>query len=304
VKVLDLGLARFLQDQVADPARTREGAGMGTPDYAAPEQFRDAHAADARADIYALGSTLFHLLTGQVPFPGSSLSEKYEAHAHKAPPPVEELCPDMPGGLALVVQKMLAKRPADRFQSAAEAAEALAPHVAGSSASFQSIRNTSEWEGGWLTLRDWRVRRRRLLPWAVAGVSLIVAVLAVTFGPRWFGTEREREGDQPVVENRGQDRTGDGSHKKEEKPSSAPRPETPPEDPNVLTVSRKEEDGGRYRTINAALEKIKAGQTIRVLDAAVYQESLAFNNPASHKGVTLEAVAGATLETTTATSLI
>ncbi len=162
VKLLDLGLARFLQDQVADPARTCEGAGLGTPDYAAPEQFRDAHAADARADVYALGCTLFHLLTGQVPFPGSSFSEKYEAHTHKAPPPVEELCPDVPGGLALIVQKMLAKRPADRFQTGAEVAEALAPFVAGSSASFLSIRATSEWEGGRLTVKDWRARRRQL----------------------------------------------------------------------------------------------------------------------------------------------
>src|SRR5262249_37008517 len=88
VKLLDLGLARFLQDQILDPNRTREGVGMGTPDYSAPEQFRDAHSADARSDLYALGCTLYHLLTGRVPFPGSSLSEKYKAHCEKEPTPL------------------------------------------------------------------------------------------------------------------------------------------------------------------------------------------------------------------------
>src|SRR5262249_2953613 len=73
VKILDLGLARFLQDQIGEPGLTREGVGMGTPDYMAPEQFHNANAVDARADIYALGCTLYHLATGRVPFPGSSL---------------------------------------------------------------------------------------------------------------------------------------------------------------------------------------------------------------------------------------
>src|SRR5262249_51788057 len=131
VKVLDLGLARFLQDQLDDGTLTREGVGLGTPDYAAPEQFQDARSADVRSDIYALGSTLYPLLTGRVPSPGSSLEEKCRAHAQDDPTPVEELCPEMPARLALIVRAMMAKRPADRFQSAQEVADALAPYVAG-----------------------------------------------------------------------------------------------------------------------------------------------------------------------------
>src|SRR5262249_55566814 len=118
VKILDLGLARFLQDQIGEGNLTAEGMGMGTPNYAAPEQFRDAHVADVRSDIYSLGCTLYHLLAGRVPFPGSSLAEKCRMHEQEEPPPLEEFCPEAPGGLLLVVQRMMAKRPANRFPTA------------------------------------------------------------------------------------------------------------------------------------------------------------------------------------------
>ena len=91
LKILDLGLARFLQDHVGDGQLTQEGMGVGTPDYMAPEQFRDALHADVRTDIYGLGCTLYQLIAGTVPFPGSSFSEKAQAHAKKEPIPLEEL---------------------------------------------------------------------------------------------------------------------------------------------------------------------------------------------------------------------
>src|SRR5262249_14413148 len=145
VKLLDLGLARFLQDQLGDADLTREGVGMGTPDYCAPEQFRDARRADARADIYSLGCTLYHLLTGSVPFPGSSFSEKARAHAEQEPVPVEGLCPEAPVGLVLAVRRMMAKRPQDRFRSAAEVAEALAPHLPAGAAAAAPLTATASW---------------------------------------------------------------------------------------------------------------------------------------------------------------
>jgi hypothetical protein len=303
VKLLDLGLARFLQDQLGDASLTHTGAGMGTPDYCAPEQFRNAHSADPRADVYSLGCTLYHLIGGRVPFPGSSLSEKMKAHERQQPTPLEELCPEVPAGLALVVQRMMAKRPQDRFRSMAEVAEALAPYVAGSSASFQEMRTTVTWDGSQLTTALRRSGRRRSILVLVAGVVLGVlmaggvAVLGARQG--WFrGTETEvalggsAEGEEPKDQKPGTE------------PKKGPPKKTAPateDEPGVLTVSRKPEGGGKYRSITAALKEVKPGQTIRVLDDAVYRESLALNVPARHEGMTLEAVGGATLETTTPT---
>src|SRR5262249_41652056 len=163
LRVLDLGLARFLQDQIGEANLTRTGTGMGTPDYASPEQFRDARKTDARSDVYSLGCTLYHLIAGRVAFPGSSFSEKVEAHESKEPTPLEELCPEVPVGLALTVRRMMAKRPADRFPSMSEVAEALMPHVAGSSASSPEIRHSATWDGSRLAPKGAGPRRRRRL---------------------------------------------------------------------------------------------------------------------------------------------
>jgi serine/threonine protein kinase len=109
-----------------DEPLTRLGAVMGSPDTIAPEQIADAHAADIRADIYSLGCTLYHLLAGQPPFPGSVL-EKLHGHAAQQPRPLTDLRPDLPAGLAAVLDRMLAKDPARRYQTPADVADALAP---------------------------------------------------------------------------------------------------------------------------------------------------------------------------------
>lgn len=130
VKILDLGLARLrtsMDKGAASADLTREGSVMGTPDYIAPEQALDSRTADIRADIYSLGCTLYHFLTGQPPFPGGSLTEKLLKHQQAEPERVEILCPDVPPGLGAVVRKMMAKQPKDRYRDPQEAADALAP---------------------------------------------------------------------------------------------------------------------------------------------------------------------------------
>jgi len=131
VKLLDMGLTRLRQQSNPDDTPvhelTHQGAMMGTPDYISPEQARDARSVDIRADIYSLGCTLFYVLTGQLPFPGGSLMEKIHRHIQAPAPDTAKLRPDVPGEVAAVVARMMAKKPDDRFQVPAEVAAALSP---------------------------------------------------------------------------------------------------------------------------------------------------------------------------------
>ncbi len=141
VKVLDFGLA-FAPQGVADEL-TQIGSVLGTPDYLAPEQAMDIRQADARSDLYGLGCTLYFLLVGSPPFPGGTPLEKLVKHREIDPAPVEALRPGIPRGLGSVVRRLMAKRPEDRFPTAAAVAEALAPFRAAEA--FASIADLSDW---------------------------------------------------------------------------------------------------------------------------------------------------------------
>ena len=106
---------------------------MGTPDFLALEQVENAADADARADQYGLGGTLFYLLTGRAPFADhKSMFSKLEAHRLEPPPNVRALRPDVPAELAALIHRLLAKRPEERYQTAADVATALAPFAGNS----------------------------------------------------------------------------------------------------------------------------------------------------------------------------
>lgn len=133
VKVADLGLAKFFGPQsVTGGAETRTGQFMGTIDYCSPEQAQDAKRADIRSDIYSLGCTLYHCLTGRPPFAGGTEVERIMAHIELLPAEIRTKNPEVPPAFAELIEKrLLAKQPDERFQTPAEAAEALAPWAAG-----------------------------------------------------------------------------------------------------------------------------------------------------------------------------
>ena len=121
-KLADLGLAIDLAE---DDRVTREGATVGTFDYVAPEQARHSHSADIRSDIYSLGCSLYHMCSGQVPFPTPSLPEKLFAHQAMEPAPLAQLVPNVAPGLSEVVQRMMSKSPDDRYATPLQVAQAL-----------------------------------------------------------------------------------------------------------------------------------------------------------------------------------
>ncbi|HEV3025338.1 MAG TPA: SUMF1/EgtB/PvdO family nonheme iron enzyme, partial [Pirellulales bacterium] len=127
VKILDFGLSKATSEKGAEAGLTKSGQILGTPDYVAPEQTLNAQKADIRADIYSLGCTLYHLLSGGPPFQESSLYAILEAHQKRDPRPLNLVRSDAPGPLAEVVAKMMAKDPDNRFQTPIEVARALAP---------------------------------------------------------------------------------------------------------------------------------------------------------------------------------
>jgi eukaryotic-like serine/threonine-protein kinase len=123
IKLTDLGLARHEDDD--EHRVTKAGATLGTVDYMAPEQARDSTKADIRSDIYSLGCTMFQMLAGRPPFPKGTMAEKLVQHIENEPPDICRVNEAVPKELGLILRKMLAKKPRDRYQTPAELLEDL-----------------------------------------------------------------------------------------------------------------------------------------------------------------------------------
>jgi serine/threonine protein kinase len=128
-KILDLGLALLLGETLPDDPSIVGGQGyiLGTMDYIAPEQTMNATDVGPWSDVYALGCSLYHALTGVPPFPGGTSKQKRHWHRTETPPPIDALNPAVPAEFARLVEQLMAKQPADRPASAGAVRELLLP---------------------------------------------------------------------------------------------------------------------------------------------------------------------------------
>jgi serine/threonine-protein kinase len=120
-KLSDFGLAK----RIGVSTGTRDGEGVGTPCYMPPEQLNDARNVDYRADVYSLGASLYHLLSGRFPIVANNLHEFMESILQRDPPPVEKINPKVPPELGDVVRRAMQKSADRRYQSAEELEAAL-----------------------------------------------------------------------------------------------------------------------------------------------------------------------------------
>ncbi len=198
VKILDFGLASLTAEEIVDTLvndadatggleasqLTAVGTVIGTPDYIAPEQALDAHAADVRADIYGLGCTLYYLLAGNPPFQESTIMGKLLAHSRQQAKPLSELREDVPAELDSLVRRMMAKSPDDRFATPAEVAAALVPFTG--VAPVSAVPSSDEPRLGFF-----QPRRRWFGPIAAAA-AVCLALLGILAGVIVVATNRGR----------------------------------------------------------------------------------------------------------------
>lgn len=115
-KLVDMGLARNLESSSFNGQLTQSGMTLGTFDYIAPEQAIDPRTADVRSDIYSLGCTFYHVLTGRPPVPEGTAAKKLDAHQRHRPIDPRLLNPEIPNELVAILGRMMAKKPEQRYQ--------------------------------------------------------------------------------------------------------------------------------------------------------------------------------------------
>jgi serine/threonine protein kinase/WD40 repeat protein len=199
VHITDFGLARA----VDDASLTQSGVLPGTPQYMAPEQAR-GETVDHRADLFSLGSVLYALCTGRPPFRASTTMGVLRRVSERTPRPILEINPDVPTWLVVVIERLHAKDPDERFQTASELSELLGRYLAHVEQPERvPLPSGPVWPRGWL-FRG----RRRALPWqgALSLAAIVTAGLALAI---WTGAVPPQQ--QPAQNSRSDPPEGDAA---------------------------------------------------------------------------------------------
>src|SRR6202041_2872556 len=122
IKILDLGLGVLMEADASATFATADGIAVGTVDYMSPEQ-ACGREVDGRSDLYGLGCSMYHLMSGRLPFPGSSPIERLGKRIGGPHTPIPEYLPDAAARFVRVLDKMLAHKPHERYATAAAAAD-------------------------------------------------------------------------------------------------------------------------------------------------------------------------------------
>jgi serine/threonine protein kinase len=186
VKITDFGLARAADDA----SLTRSGTVAGTPMFMAPEQAK-GETLDHRADLFSLGSVLYTMLTGRPPFRASGTLAVLKRVAEDDPRPIREVIPEVPDWFCRIVDKLHAKDPAERYQSAREVADVLTDCEA-QLAAHGGLKDYSRIPGGRPTRR--RLDRRWVWAGAAGLVGIALLLFAVAIGrPAWLYLSNQGE---------------------------------------------------------------------------------------------------------------
>jgi tRNA A-37 threonylcarbamoyl transferase component Bud32/tetratricopeptide (TPR) repeat protein len=176
--VMDFGLAKRDAGEIT---MTHDGQILGTPAYMAPEQIEKAHQVDGRADVYALGVVLYRLLTGELPFRGTTRMLLHQV-LHDEPKRPRRLNDRIPRDLETICLKCLEKEPHHRYRTALALAEDLHRFLRGRPILARPI---AAWERAWKWARRW--------PWAAAALSLVAFLLVLLLGGGWYYNARLRD---------------------------------------------------------------------------------------------------------------
>ena len=280
VKVLDLGLARMVDDANAD--LTGSSDVMGTLAYMAPEQGQGSHAVDTRADIYSLAATLFYLLDGQPPLDRDAFDTPLRlavAVAQKPRRSIRDSRPDLPEGLAELIDRQLSLDPAQRLSEPKELATALRPFCRGdevteSSGLVQPLARENKSTTG------------RLVFTALAVIGVLFTIAAITV------IIKNRDGKVVAEINAKEAASIEIKTDAAEANTTASIPEPPAEPPpldewlkgrEIITVAQ--DGSGDHTTIQSALENVRDGQAIEILDAGPYRELLQSYKPGKSYGI-------------------